>query len=537
MAYECQKFKQGQILTHECMNKIDEWLAYICSKEIVSGEVNADGELVFTLCDGSTMSVGKIASTGGDNGNDGFSPTVEIIAIEGGKRIIITDINGPQSVDIMDGEDGVDGKNGSDGYTPQKGVDYFDGKNGSDGVSPTVSVSKSGKVTTVTITDKNGTKTATINDGSDGASGKDGSNGVSATHSWNGTTLTVTSASGTSSANLKGDKGDTGSNGSNGVGIKSVVQTTTSSIDGGSNVITVTKTDDTTSTFTIKNGREGSDGKDGYTPIKGVDYYTEADKAEIVAAVIESLGGNPIFGIVDENNNIIVNGDLPDGTYTVKYEMEGGKIINIGNLVLDTNVYYTVTKNLTNCTISNSATQAVQGGSYSATITANDGFELKSVSVTMGGSAVSVSGGNISIANVTGNIVITAVAEEVKAAYTNYAKNFETGRLRSGGTVDSSTTAATTCSDYIPFTPGTVVRVKGFGALTDYNVALYDKNGTAQSVSKANAATTMITYAYDSASGVVTLTSLHASITTIRVSGILTGSTSDVIITVNEEIV
>ena len=40
----------------------------------------------------------------------------------------------------------------------------------------------------------------------DGASGKDG---ISTTHSWNGTTLTVTSASGTSSANLKGDKGDT----------------------------------------------------------------------------------------------------------------------------------------------------------------------------------------------------------------------------------------------------------------------------------------------------------------------------------------
>ena len=33
-------------------------------------------------------------------------------------------------------------------------------------------------------------------------SGKDG---VSATHSWNGTTLTISSASGTSSANLKGD--------------------------------------------------------------------------------------------------------------------------------------------------------------------------------------------------------------------------------------------------------------------------------------------------------------------------------------------
>jgi hypothetical protein len=43
-----------------------------------------------------------------------------------------------------------------------------------------------------------------------GDKGNPGSNGVSATHSWNGTTLTITSASGTSSADLKGDKGDTG---------------------------------------------------------------------------------------------------------------------------------------------------------------------------------------------------------------------------------------------------------------------------------------------------------------------------------------
>ena len=103
--------------------------------------------------------------------------------------------------------------------------------------------------------------------------------------------------------------------------------------------------------------------------------------------------------------------------------------------------------------------------------------------------------------------------------------------------MDGTATAATTCSDYIPFTKDTVVRVKGFGALTDYNVALYNYAKNSQSVSKANAATTMITYAYDSASGIVTLTSLYDLIHFIRVSGILTGSTSDVIITVNEEIV
>jgi hypothetical protein len=40
--------------------------------------------------------------------------------------------------------------------------------------------------------------------------GENGKDGVSATHSWNGTVLTVTSANGTSSADLKGPKGDTG---------------------------------------------------------------------------------------------------------------------------------------------------------------------------------------------------------------------------------------------------------------------------------------------------------------------------------------
>lgn len=43
--------------------------------------------------------------------------------------------------------------------------------------------------------------------------GSDGADGVSVTHSWDGTTLIVTSASGTSSADLKGEKGDTGEQG------------------------------------------------------------------------------------------------------------------------------------------------------------------------------------------------------------------------------------------------------------------------------------------------------------------------------------
>lgn len=76
-------------------------------------------------------------------------------------------------------------------------------------------------------------------------------------------------------------------------------------------------------------------GQDGYTPVKGVDYFTEEDKTEIINAIIGYFGGSPITGYVDENNNIIVTSNLEEGIYTVKYEMEDGSILDIGDLVLE----------------------------------------------------------------------------------------------------------------------------------------------------------------------------------------------------------
>lgn len=149
-------------------------------------------------------------------------------------------------------------------------------------------------------------------------------------------------------------------------------------------------------------------------------YYIFVDGAPVGTGFELSGNSGDVFGYVDENNNIVLNGNLADGSYSIKYEMEDDagniKTIDIGDLVLDSNVYYTVTNNLTNCTNSNSATQAVGGQAYTATITADSGYELSSVTVTMGGNPVTVSGGSISIADVTGNIVITAAAEEIKAA-------------------------------------------------------------------------------------------------------------------------
>ena len=74
---------------------------------------------------------------------------------------------------------------------------------------------------------------------------------------------------------------------------------------------------------------------------------------------------------------------------------------------------YTVTNTLTHCSNSNTATTVSSGSAYTGTITADQDYTLGTVTVTMGGddiSATAVDGGSISIASVTGNIVITASA-------------------------------------------------------------------------------------------------------------------------------
>ena len=77
--------------------------------------------------------------------------------------------------------------------------------------------------------------------------------------------------------------------GTDGVGVSSVKQTTASSADGGNNVVTVTLTNGTTSTFTVKNGSTGATGAAGKTPVKGTDYWTEAERQQMVNDVIAAL--------------------------------------------------------------------------------------------------------------------------------------------------------------------------------------------------------------------------------------------------------
>lgn len=76
---------------------------------------------------------------------------------------------------------------------------------------------------------------------------------------------------------------------------------------------------------------------------------------------------------------------------------------------------YTITADLVNVTSSNSATSITEGESYTATLTAADGYALDTVTVTMGGVDVTAdvyADGVISISSATGNVKITASASE-----------------------------------------------------------------------------------------------------------------------------
>lgn len=50
--------------------------------------------------------VGSTQSFDVMDGEDGFSPTIDVVPIEGGHELIITDVNGTQTVDVMDGAGG-----------------------------------------------------------------------------------------------------------------------------------------------------------------------------------------------------------------------------------------------------------------------------------------------------------------------------------------------------------------------------------------------------------------------------------------------
>ena len=187
----------------------------------------------------------------GANGDDGYSPTVTVTEIDGGHRVTITEKNGNKTFDVMNGTDSS-GTGGQDGFSPTVSISDIDGghkvvitdkdgakefnvmngANGDDGYSPTVTVTEIDGGHRVTITEKNGDKTFDVMDGARGAPG------------------------------AKGDKGDA-----------------------------FTYADFTTEQLASLKGAQGDPGNNGYTPVRGTDYWTAADINTIKAYVDEAILG------------------------------------------------------------------------------------------------------------------------------------------------------------------------------------------------------------------------------------------------------
>ena len=224
---------------------------------------------------------------------------------------------GPQGPQGLKGDTGLKGPKGATG--PQ-------GPKGADGKSPTVSVSKSGNTTTITVNNPDGTKTSqTVKDGTNGTPGKDGatgkttyfhvkysndggktftSNSGETVGDYIGTYTDFVEADSTSVSSytwakikgaqgdrgatgatgergpqgvqglkgdvgpqgpqgLKGDKGATGAQGPKGADGKS--PTVSVSKSGNTTTITVNNPDGTKTSQTVKDGTNGTPGKDGAT--------------------------------------------------------------------------------------------------------------------------------------------------------------------------------------------------------------------------------------------------------------------------------
>ncbi|MBR2131491.1 MAG: bacterial Ig-like domain-containing protein [Oscillospiraceae bacterium] len=155
----------------------------------------------------------------------------------------------------------------------------------------------------------------------------------------------------------------------------------------------------------------------------------------LTSIAVKYSGGDVDVGTaLSDLTGIVVTATYSDGStktvsgYTLSGEIaEGVNIITVsyGGLtatftvtgVAET-VTYTVTNNLTNVTNSNAQTEVTEGF-YSATLTVEGGYMLESVVITMGGVDVTADvytaeTGSILITEVTGDIVITATAAELK---------------------------------------------------------------------------------------------------------------------------
>ena len=272
---------------------------------------------------------------------------------------------------------------------------------------------------------------------------------------------------------------------------------------------------------------------------------SQVDYGEAYTATIAAESGKTITSVVVKMGGV----DITSTAYTA-----GSGAINITKVTgavtitavaIMPSVTYTITLNLTNCASSNTATSIAENASYTTTLSPTGTFKkLGAITVTMGGvdiSASAVSGSTITIAKVTGDIVITCAAvitniidtigisANTRLSTSSGANKAQTGWATIGANMDASS--------LIHLKAGDTLRIKGASlpAANDGKSAAAEYSATATLVSTSYIYNghTWNSLNFTDDGNIVTITAPGEHY--IRVS-LICADASAVIATINEEI-
>ena len=206
-----------------------------------------------------------------------------------------------------------------------------------------------------------------------------------------------------------------------------------------------------------------------------------ADSGKTITSVVVKMGGVDITATAYSAGNGAINIAKVTGAVT----------ITASATVLS--VTYTITRNLTNCASSNTANTIAEGAAYITTLSPTGTYKkLGTITVTMGGadiSASAVSRNTITIASVTGDIVITCAAEITNiintvgiSADTRLSTSSGTNKAKAGWATIGANMDATSL---IHLAAGDTLRIKGMSlpAATDGNSAAVEYSATATLIS------------------------------------------------------
>ena len=217
--------------------------------------------------------------------------------------------------------------------------------------------------------------------------------------------------------------------------------------------------------------------------IGGTEYEIVDDAGRTRITALEQGGGGSGTGLTQTEKNLLLS-LFEKAAYAE--DDAGTAYTALSNLWTG----YSITWSGTGYTKSNSAIAVSAGASFTSTVTANTGFTLTDVAVTMGGNTVqgAWSNGTVTIPNVTGDIVITVTTSQItvssiSAVYTQSGTVYDTDSLDSlksdlvvTATFTDSTTGVIAAADYTlsgTLTTGTSTITVSYGGQTaTFNVAV-----------------------------------------------------------------